>query len=315
MPKRATGFALICLVSFIAAFTGSAQEVAGVTVEKDVVYGNADGVELKMDVAKPPDGPTPRPALVCVHGGGWQMGQKSDYAFVITPFAQAGYVAAAIDYRLRPKYSWPAQIEDAKCAVRYMRAHAKELNIDPNRIGAVGDSAGGHLSLLLGLMDPKDGLEGKGGNPDQSSKVQVVVNFYGPTDFRTWKAWPEAEQVIRHDYGTGLDGLMAGLLGDPDKNAPVYAQASPVTYASKGDPPVITIHGDKDPLVPIEQAVLLQDALEKAGVPHKFITMPGAGHGFGGAQLTDALAQGIAFADSVLKAPAPAPAKSQKAAK
>jgi acetyl esterase/lipase len=274
-----------------------------VTFQKDVVYGNADGQDLKMDLAIPPDGPDPRPALVCIHGGGWQIGQKSDYAIVINQFAKSGYVAAAVDYRLLPKYKWPSQIEDVKCATRYLRAHAKELNIDPNRIGAVGDSAGGHLALLLGLMDPADGLEGAGGNPEQSSKVQLVVNFYGPTDMRVWTAWPESEAILQHDYGTNLDGLIARFLGSDDKASAVYAQASPVTYASAGDPPVLTIHGDKDPLVPIDQAKLLQEALQKAGVQEKFITMPGAGHGFGGAQLVDALTQGIAFADSVLKTP------------
>lgn len=142
-----------------------------VIFEKDVIYGHSSGVDLKMDLAKPAKSSGPVPALLGIHGGAWSSGDKSLYEPFIRQFAANGYVAAAVEYHFAPTHQWPAQIEDAKCAVRYLRAHAKELNIDPNKIGVIGDSAGGHLCLLLGLMDPKDGLQGTGGNPEQSSKV------------------------------------------------------------------------------------------------------------------------------------------------
>jgi acetyl esterase/lipase len=171
---------LLCM----SAFAAYGQAPAGATFQKDVVYGHAEGVDLKLDLGKPPAGGPPVPALVFIHGGAWQVGSKDTFEPLVRQFADNGYVTASVEYRLAPAHKWPAQIEDVKCAVRYLRAHAKELNIIPDKIGAAGDSAGGHLSLLLGLMDPKDGLEGTGGNPEQSSKVQAVVNFYGPTDMK-----------------------------------------------------------------------------------------------------------------------------------
>jgi acetyl esterase/lipase len=288
---------VLCVLAF-AAFGQSAPEVV---IEKDIVYGHSDGVDLKLDLAKPPSGQGPFPALVCIHGGAWQMGEKSAYEPVIRQLASYGYVAAAVEYRLAPAHKWPAQIEDVKCAVRYLRAHAKDLNIDPAKMGAVGDSAGGHLSLLLGLMDPKDGLEGTGGNPEQSSKVQAVANFYGPTDLRVWRLTPEADAELKKSGGKDSNTWLVDLLGTSDRAAPVMAQMSPITYVDAGDSPIITFHGTADPLVPIEQAKLLHAALEKAGVTQKLVPMEGAGHGFDPLTLASALQQGLQFFDVHLK--------------
>jgi acetyl esterase/lipase len=208
---------------------------------------------------------------------------------------------ASVEYRLLPKYRWPAQIEDVKCAVRYLRAHAKELNIDPSEIGAIGDSAGGHLVLLLGLMDPKDDLEGNGGSPGLSSKVQAVVNLFGPTDLRVWRALPEGEPGMEKEFGKNSEQLLADLVGTSDRAAPVVLQASPVNYIDKADPPILTFHGTKDPIVPFEQAKLLHSALEKAGVRQKLVPIQDAGHGWQGPQLIDTVRQGLEFFDSVLK--------------
>lgn len=280
---------------------------SNVVVEKDLVYGQSDGVDLKLDLAIPANLSAPAPALVCIHGGGWQTGSKDGYAPYLSQFAAFGYVAAAVEYRMLPKYRWPSQIEDVKCAVRFLRAHANEFNIDPNKIGAIGDSAGGHLALLLGLMDPKDGLEGTGGAAGSSSKVQAVVNLFGPTDLHVWRALPEGEPAMLQEFGKTSDQLLADLVGTPDRAAPVVAQASPVTYIDKDDPPVLTFHGTKDPIVPFEQAKLLHDALEKAGVQQKLVVMQDAGHGWTGPQLINTVVQGVAFFDSILKGATPAP--------
>lgn len=284
---------LIVLGLAVAAMAALAQDIP---VQKDLVYGKAGGVELKLDLAKPAPVPAPVPAILCVHGGGWSGGSKDGYTDLLKQFAAHGYVAAAVEYRFVPQYPWPAQIEDVKCAVRYLRAHAKELNLDPNRIAAMGDSAGGHLSLMLGLMDSKDGLEGDGGNAGFSSKVQAVVNKYGPTDMRVWRPAPEPGKT--EDLS---DDLLMKLLGTKDRNAPAVLQLSPIHYIDANDPPILSFHGTADNLVPVEQAKLLHEALKKAGVREKLVIVDGAGHGWGGKQFENTQRQTVEFLDSVFK--------------
>jgi len=137
---------------------------------------------LKLDLASPKGLDHAVPAIVVIHGGGWMAGKRQDMTSFAKEAAAHGYVAATISYRFAPKHRFPAQIEDSKCAVRYLRAHAKELNIDPKRIGAMGVSAGAHLAMMLGAMDSADAMEGDGGNPEQPSKVQAVVSFVGPVN-------------------------------------------------------------------------------------------------------------------------------------
>lgn len=270
---------------------------------KDIVYGKAGDVELKLDLAKPAASDGPVPALVFIHGGGWQEGDKSGFEQPIRQFAAAGYVAASVGYRLAPKYPWPAQIEDVKCAVRYLRANAAEYGIDPDKIGAIGHSAGGHLSLLLGLMNPEDGFEGEGGNAGVSSKVQAVVNLCGPTDLRAWRALPEAQAAAKAASGKDFEDILKDFVGTTDREAPVIAEVSPVTYIDTDDPPILTFHGSKDPVVPVEQATILHDALEKAGVKdHKLVILEGADHGFAEpVYLLRILQEGREFADKRLK--------------
>lgn len=250
-----------------AVWAGQAEQFP---IQKDIVYGKAGGVDLKLDLAVPP-GDGPFPLVVCIHGGAWRMGNKASYDGRIAGLAKSGYVAATVGYRFCPQHKFPAQIEDVKCAVRFLRARAKEYKIDPAQAGAMGDSAGGHLSLLLGLMDQQDGLEGNGGSAGQSSKVQAVVNYYGPTDLTVEGMWNPL-----------VMGWAADFLGTKDKAAPVVAQASPVKYVNKGDPPVLTFHGTLDPLVPLDQAKHLHEALKKAGVTEHLEIIQGGGHGFAG---------------------------------
>jgi len=259
-------------------------------IQRDIVYGKVDGVNLKLDLAKPPTGDGPFPLVVCIHGGAWRMGNKAGYHKKIADFAKGGYVAATVEYRFCPQHKFPAQIEDVKCAVRFLRAHAKEYKIDPAKVAALGDSAGGHLSLLLGLMDPADGLEGNGGSPDQSSKVQAVVNYYGPTDFTMPGVWSPLVLAWMGDF-----------LGTKDEKSPVVAQASPITYVNKGDPPVLTFQGTLDPLVPVDQAKRLHETLKKAGVTEHLEIIEGGGHGFGGANNERTLKMTREFLDRHLK--------------
>ncbi len=307
--KRAAVFT--CGLLFLVAWTALAQVPANNAIQKDVTYGHAGGVDLKLDIAKPAVGEGPFPAIVCVHGGAWMAGSKNDYGPVLQQFAAAGYVAAAVEYRFAPKFKWPAQIEDVKCAVRYLRTHAKELSINPDKMGAIGDSAGGHLALLLGLMDPKDGLEGDGGNPGVSSKVQAVVNIYGPTDLKTWHVLPEAEAAAAQSFGKSSEQMLADFIGAADRSDPVIAQGSPVTYINAGDPPILTFHGTKDAIVPFEQAKTLDTALAKAGVTHTFVPLEGGVHGLNPLQIALVSQQALAFFNTKLKDQA-APATPEK---
>jgi acetyl esterase/lipase len=279
-----------CL-AFVCLGPARAQDVP---LQRDIVYGKAGGVELKLDLARPAKGDGPFPLVVCLHGGAWQLGHRSDQHARLRLLADHGYVAASVGYHLAPKHPFPAQIEDARCAVRFLRAHAKDYKIDPKRVAAAGDSAGGHLALLLGLMDAED---------DPPSKVQAVVNYFGPTDLRTWSATPQGDALLKVAVrGKDSNALLKDFLGTADRKAAVVAKASPITYVDAKDPPVLTFQGTADPLVQAEQAKALHAALKKAGVVEKLVLLEGASHGWGGKdkERTDRLM--LEFLDRHLKA-------------
>jgi acetyl esterase/lipase len=288
-------FAVVAVAAVILALSLFIIAFRGPHVSHDVVYGNADGVDLKMDLAKPSKGDGPFPAVLCIHGGAWQTGSKDDFGSLIVTFAQNGYLAASAEYRMAPNYKWPAEIEDVKCAVRYLRAHAKELNIDPNNIYATGASAGGHLALMLGVTDPKDGLEGTGGNPQESSRVQAVANFYGPSDLRLWNAGLKKDIPEQKAMLESSKKILEDFLGTSDRSSPVMATVSPITHIDANDAPIITFHGTKDNIVSIDQAKLLHAVLEKAGVPQKLVIVEGEGHGWGGETMKDSIRQTLSF--------------------
>jgi acetyl esterase/lipase len=267
-----------------------AAEAAGVDYKPDITYATVAGEELKLDVASPKGLDHPVPAIVVIHGGGWMAGKRQDMGAIAKDFAAHGYVASTISYRFAPKHCFPAQIEDAKCAVRYLRAHAKELNIDPNRVGAMGVSAGAHLSMMLGAMDSSDGMEGDGGNPDQSSKVQAVVSFVGPVN------------LARADYTDAQTQILEAFLGGkPKDKQPECRSASPITYLNKGDAPMLCFFGTKDPLVSNDQAFQISDALTSAEVPGRVELIVGAGHGWMGPELARTFSATMAFFDEQLK--------------
>ncbi|MBX7166003.1 MAG: alpha/beta hydrolase [Pirellulales bacterium] len=254
-------------------------------VKSDVEYGKGGDEPLVLDLCQPADPKGPLPCLVLIHGGGWQSGNKRVYRELLQDCAGEGYVVVSVGYRLAPKYKWPAQIEDCKCAVRWIRAHAADLHVDPARIGAMGHSAGAHLSMLLGCMDTSDGLEGEGGWADQSSKVQCVVSYFGPTDLTV----PESD--IDKLAGAADFNLPAVRLilknfvgGNPAEQTETLRQASPLTYVNAGDAPMLLLQGTKDPLVPHDQAVWMANALSKSKVEGRLELILGAGHGWGGAE-------------------------------
>jgi acetyl esterase/lipase len=273
MLRRFLGGVLVCLTVGCTAWA-QPKVPDGVVYEADVEYGKGGDESLKLDIARPEKVSEAAPCIVVIHGGGWRAGNRKQHVDAILALAKQGYVAATISYRFAPKHAFPAQIEDAKCAVRFLRANAEKYQLDPERIGAVGFSAGAHLSMLLGTMDKDDGMEGEGGHADQSSKVQCVVAFFGPTDFL---ADDIPEQVV---------GLVDDLVGATREEKPELRKAaSPVTYVSSGDAPTLIYQGTKDVLVPHTQAYKMADALSKAGVPGRVELLLGAGHGWGGAEM------------------------------
>lgn len=249
------------------------------TVEESLIYGRAGDVDLQLDLARP-DGTGPFPAIVFIHGGGWYSGNRQNYRSAIEEAARRGYVAVTISYRLM-KFDeahketttaapiFPAQIHDAKAAVRWLRANASRYKIDADHIGVTGRSAGGHLSLLVGLTDPQSKLEGDSGNPGHSSRVQAVVNVFGPTDLAACYRTSSVAWIFRLFMG-----------GTPEEVADTYTAASPITYASADDPPVLTLQGDQDRLVPVAQATSLDAKLKAVGAPHTLTIYQGQGHGF-----------------------------------
>lgn len=224
---------------------------------------------VKLDLYIPRAGDGPFPLVIWVHGGGWQAGDKNPCpALVLMP---EGFAVASVNYRLTDVAPFPAQIEDVKAAVRWLRAHAKENKLDPTRFGAWGASAGGHLVALLGTSGGVKALEGADlGNADQSSRVQAVCDWYGPTDFTKF---PDAAGLSTNSM---IHKLFGGSVGEKRDLAVL---ASPVTHVTPDDPPFLIQQGDKDPLVPVAQSEALDAALKARGVPVEIMIVPGAGHG------------------------------------
>ena len=225
----------------------------------DIPYCNTDSAGQRMDVYFP-DAGGPWPALVYVHGGAWMRGDKSEAAIFAQGMTDQGYVVISINYRLYPAARYPAMIEDVKCAIRSLRANAAEYNLDPNRMGAIGVSAGGHLVALLGASEASAGMD-VGEYLEQSSRVQAVVAMAPVTDLT--RSFPNADiELIRH-VGFGEDNVV---------------QASPVTHVTPDDPPFLLIHGDRDEVVPVEQSQLMYDRLVEANVPAQLVIVRNARH-------------------------------------
>ncbi len=261
MKKLLCSLTALLLAAFPRAV--AAQETAGagtVTVEENVSYGSASGAELHLDVYKPAGVSTGlRPAVVLIHGGGWTRLDKSTMRGMGQFLARSGFVGFAIDYRLfgGENNRWPAQLDDAQRAVRWVRANAAKYGVNPERIGAFGHSAGAQIAALLGMEDTRDNSDAA--LAKYSSRVQAVVDVSGPIDFTT-------------DRDADGDQFLANFLGaDYAKHPEVWREASPVFHVAKGDAPFLIVHGTQDENVPISQAKELLDKLQAAGVTATFI--------------------------------------------
>lgn len=244
-------------------------------VLRDLEYARVGAKSLRLDLYLPRrDAEARLPVVVWIHGGGWRAGDKAGTR--APEVLGEGYAVASINYRLSHEATFPAQIHDCKAAVRWLRAHADAYGLDPERIGAWGSSAGGHLVALLGTSGDVAELEGDvGGNLDQSSRVQAVCDFFGPADLLAVLepgAWPSHVSLI---------SPVSLLLGGPVAERVGLARlASPVTHASPDDPPFLIVHGDKDLVVPLDQSQRLHRALTAAEGESALHVVVGAGHGF-----------------------------------
>ena len=258
-----------------------ATEMTRYEVHPNIVYHTANNYEAKLDVYTPAESEkpsTPTPVVVVIHGGGWIAGSKEERVLEMMPYLQMGFAAVNVEYRLAKSSLAPAAVEDCRCALHWVFANAKKYNFDPSRVVLQGGSAGGHLVLTTGMLTPKDGFDkqcwtddedywskspGTNGDP----KVAAIVNWFGIAD------------VLDELHGVNAKGYAVVWLGNQANADEIAKHVSPINYVNRSNPPIITIHGDKDTLVPYEQSVRLHKALDAAGVPNRLVTMLGAGHG------------------------------------
>jgi acetyl esterase/lipase len=257
-----------------------------IVIQRDIPYRTGASKAWRLDLAMKKDlGGKPRPAIVVIHGGGWIEGDKSSFVFRersapanIVDFAKLGFVAVTINYRLAREAPFPAALEDCKCAVRWLRAHAKEHNIDRDHIGAYGNSAGGHLALLLGMIGREAGFEGDGPFPEESSLVQAIVSDSGPIDLVQQARDSQISEVVKRFLGGPPEG----------ERMSVYRAASPTNCIKATTPPLLLIYGVSDLQVPVTTADEFVLKLGKAGAadvtylrlayvdhcPHSLVALP-----------------------------------------
>lgn len=231
-----------------------------VEIKRDIEFAVVDGKSLKLDLYLPSGAREKRPAVLCIHGGGWGKGDKKD-AHIARAMAERGIVAVCPNYRLSGEAKHPAQVNDCRAAVRWTRTNASACRIDADRLGVYGGSAGGHLALMVGMLDDDP-------NEKVSARVQAVCSWFGGADFT---------------QGAGDDGGFVRMVGASFRERPdLYREASPVTHVSKDDPPVLMFHGEKDKVVPIRHSEAMLQALKAAGVEAELVRVKNANHGFTG---------------------------------
>jgi acetyl esterase/lipase len=241
----------------------------------NLVYERANGWEGKLDVyaqRTPPNAPA-SPVVIFIHGGGWVQGTKEgSMVRGVLPYIAMGYSVVNVEYRLANVSLAPAAIEDCRCALRWLVAHAKDYNLDASRIVIAGESAGGHLALTTGMIPASAGFDRTCLTPTEPH-VAAIVDFFGITDIADLLDGPNKKPFPETWPYT------VQWLGNQPNRADIAKASAPLTYIRAGVPPTISIHGDADPLVPYAHSTRLQDGLQKAGVAHELVTIPGGGHG------------------------------------
>ncbi|MEW4566375.1 alpha/beta hydrolase [Tautonia sp. JC769] len=269
-------------------FVAIAQD-ADVTRTEDVIYGRKDGTALTMDVFRPGGEPNGAGIILVVSGGFFSSHEAINPAFV-TPFVDRGYAVFAVVHGSQPRYTVPEIITDMNRAVRFIRHHADDYGIDPDRLGVTGASAGGHLSLMLGTAGDEGDPNARDEVDRASSRVQAVACFFPPTDFLNFGAAGE-EKLHAGDHARPFRPAFDYFERDEESNLlepitdegrlrEITAEISPITHVSEDDPPTLLVHGDRDALVPLQQSQVMLEALEEAGVEAKLVVKPDAGHGW-----------------------------------
>jgi len=247
-----------------------------VIIERDVEFSRVGDRPLLLDVVRPKkESVRPRPVVVHIHGGGWSGGDKTQaLSGLMVAADKYDYIGFTIGYRLTGEASWPAQINDCKAGIRWIKSQAAKYHLDPDKIAVWGHSAGGHLVSLLGTTGDIGSFNGKDGIPDASARVTCVVDWAGPSDLLTY-----ADKSKASDPKSGIARLLGGPLAE---KLDLARAASPVNHVSSDSAPFLIMHGTKDPMVPITQAEELVAALEKVHVPVTFVRIDGGGHGIAG---------------------------------
>lgn len=243
-----------------------------INVSRDIEFASVDDLSLKLDLYQPVGAASP-PLIVWVHGGAWRAGSKD--SMPLHELVKRGYAIASVDYRLSPVAKFPAQVHDCKAAIRFLRAKARQYGYDASKIGIAGSSAGGHLVAEIGVTNGHPKLEGTvGEHLDQSSSVQAIVDYYGPTNFLTI-----LKQSTPHGLSVRVPALQLLLGSQPEENAALSKLASPVFHVDRNDPPLLMIHGDADPQVPINQSHELHGRYKKLGLPTRLEVVHDGAHG------------------------------------
>lgn len=266
--------ALFCLLAVLqlAAHRCRAAEGDAATVVRDVEYARIGAQVLLLDLHLPPGRARP-PLIVWVHGGAWRSGSRK--SMPLGKLVEEGHAVASVDYRLSTQAKFPAQIHDLKAAIRFLRGHGGRWRLQTKKILVAGDSAGGHLAALVGVSNGSAGLEGGiGDDRSQSSEVQGIISFYGATDLTTI-----LQQSTPHGLSVRVPALDLLLGGQPDVVPALARLASPVFLVDKTDPPLLLLHGDQDPQMPVNQALELLGAYERVNAPVQLEVVHGAAHG------------------------------------
>jgi acetyl esterase/lipase len=240
--------------------TGSYRIVPNIT------YLTANNFEAKLDVYSRTDSQAPQPTIIYIHGGGWTGGAKETQLFSLLPYLEMGWNAVNVEYRLARVSQAPAAVEDCLCALRWIIRNAKQYGFDTTKLVVSGGSAGGHLALTTGIVPASAGLDRQCPGTEQL-KVAAIVNWYGITD------------VADLLDGENMKTYAVQWLGSMPNRVEIAKRVSPLTYVRAGIPPIISIQGDADPVVPYSHSVRLHDALKKAGIDQELITIPGGKHG------------------------------------